>query len=227
MIYVDDILVIGNDPAAVQKLISQLNSSFSLKHLGDLDFFLGIEVKRFSDGSLHLSQRKYIRDLLERAGMLNAKGLKSPMSSSCKLTNQGTDYMADPTLYRSIVGALQYVTLTRPELSFPVNKVCQFMSQPLEEHWKTVKRILRYLAGTDQHGLLMKPTFSPAVNIIAFCDADWASDSTDMKSTSGSCIFLGPNIISWWSKKQAKVSRSSAIEVWPILQQNCFGYSLY
>jgi histone deacetylase 1/2 len=133
------------------------------------------------------------------------------MSSTCKLTKQGSDFVTDPTLYRSIVGALQYVTLTRPELSFPENKVCQFMAQPLEEHWKSVKKILRYLAGMVQHGLIMKPAaMEPAICINAFCDADWASDPCDRKSTAGSCIYIGSNIVSWWSKKQNKVARSSA-----------------
>ena len=108
------------------------------------------------DGSLLLSQTKYIHELLERAGMQEAKGISTPMVSSTKLTKHGANYLADPTLYRSIVGALQYATLTRPEIAFAVNKVCQFLSQPLEEHWAVVKRILRYLKGTITHGLHLK-----------------------------------------------------------------------
>jgi histone deacetylase 1/2 len=114
-----------------RNIIYQQISFNNIKHLGDLEFFLGIEVRKLPDGSLHLSQAKYIRDLLEKVGISNARGLKSPMSSSCKLTNEGTDYATDPTLCHSVVGTLQYVTLTRPEL--------------------------RYLARTIQHGLLMKP----------------------------------------------------------------------
>ena len=112
-----------------------------------------------------------------------------------------------------MVGALQYATLTRPKISFAVNKVCQFMAAPLDSHWTVVKRILRYLKGTLSHGLLLQPTsIAKPLNIRAFCDADWASDVDDRRSTSGVAIFLSPNLISWWSCKQ-KVTASSNIEV--------------
>ncbi|CAJ2641428.1 unnamed protein product [Trifolium pratense] len=109
-----------------------------------------------------------------------------------------------------IVGALQYATLTRPEISYSVNKVCQFLANPLQDHWKAVKRILRYLSGTTNHGLLLQaaPTNQP-LSLIGFCDADWASDPDDRRSTSGACIYVGPNLVSWWSKKQTLVARSS------------------
>ena len=113
----------------------------------------------------------------------------------------------NPQFYRSIVGALQYVTITRPELSYSVNKVCQFMHKPLEAHWQAVKRILRYLSGTLDYGLHL--TKSTHLNLTAFCDADWGSDPDDRKSTSGFCVYLGANVVSWASKKQHIVSRSS------------------
>src|ERR1044072_9286976 len=159
LVYVDDIIITGSSLILLQQLVTKLNSEFALKQLGDLDYFLGVQVQRLKDGSLLLSQTKYIYDLLERANMIEAKGLPTPMISSSKLTKHGSDYMQDPTLYRSIVGALQYATLTRPEISFSVNKVCQFLSQPLEEHWQTAKRILRYLKRTIHHGLLLRPFF--------------------------------------------------------------------
>jgi histone deacetylase 1/2 len=118
--------------------------------------------------------------------------------------------MTDPTLYRSIVGALQYATMTRPDIAFSVNKVCQFMANPLESHWKAVKRILRYLKGTISHGLLLSSsTTGPPFSLRAYSDADWATDHDDRRSTSGSCIYFGPNLVSWGSKKQALVARSS------------------
>ena len=129
------------------------------------------------------------------------------MTSGLRLTSYGSDPVADVTLYRSVVGALQYATVTRPEISFSVNKVCQFMHNPLESHWKAVKRILRYLAGTLDYGLHLRR--SSHLNITAFCDADWGSDPEDRKSTSGFCVFLGANLVSWASKKQHTVSRSS------------------
>jgi histone deacetylase 1/2 len=210
LIYVDDILVTGSSPNLIQDVISKLNSHFALKQLGSVDYFLGIEVHNLPTGALLLNQAKYIHDLLCKAKMENCKPIGSPMMSSCKLSKIGSDTMTDPTLYRSTVGALQYATLTRPDIAFSVNKVCQFMSQPLESHWKAVKRILRYLKGTLHHGLLLNPaTKGPPFSLHAYSDADWGSDQDDRRSTSGSCIYFGPNLVSWGSKKQPLVARSS------------------
>jgi len=109
-----------------------------------------------------------------------------------------------------VVGALQYATLTRPKFSFDVNKFCQFMVAPLDSHWTVMKRILRYLKGTLSHGLLLQTTsIAKPLNIRAFCGVDWASDVDDRRSTSGAAIFLGPNLISWWSCKQKVNGRSN------------------
>ncbi|XP_019460115.1 PREDICTED: uncharacterized protein LOC109359876 [Lupinus angustifolius] len=132
------------------------------------------------------------------------------MASNCKLTKHGSDVFEDPTFYRSIVGALQYATVTRPDITYCVNKVCQFLEKPLNSHWKAVKRIIRYLQGTQDMGLTVKPAENLSnLPIVAFCDADWASNIDDRKSTSGACLYLGPNVITWWSKKQQTISRSS------------------
>ncbi|XP_061354379.1 uncharacterized mitochondrial protein AtMg00810-like [Gastrolobium bilobum] len=211
LVYVDDIIITRNNSDLIQLLIDQLHSKFALKQLGNLDYFLRIEVKHLSNGRILLSQSKYIRDLLYKAGMAEAKGISTPMPSGCKLSKFGSNYVPDPSLYRSIVGALQYATLTRPEISFSVNKVCQFLSQPLEEHWKIVKRILRYLNVTLSYGLVFHPPSSQhPLSLVAFCDADWDSDPDDRRSTSGACVFLGSNLISWWAKKQSLVAHSSA-----------------
>ena len=124
-----------------------------------------------------------------------------------KLSNIGSDPVDNPQLYWSVVGALQYVTITRPELAYSVNKVCQFMQNPLESHWKVVKRILRYLRGTLDHSLHLKRSMN--LDIIGFCDADWASNPNDRRSTIDFCLYLGSNLISWNSKKQNIISRSN------------------
>nr|KYP47850.1 Retrovirus-related Pol polyprotein from transposon TNT 1-94 [Cajanus cajan] len=134
LVYVDDIIITGNNSSVLHSIISQLNSTFSLKDLGRLDFFLGIEVKSNPDGSLTLTQSKYIRDLLNRTNMENSNSISSPMVSGCKLSKTGSEKFLDVSLYRYVVGALQFATITRPEISFSVNKVCQFMSNPLEQH---------------------------------------------------------------------------------------------
>lgn len=205
------IIITGNSTSYIAQLIKSLNSNFALKDLGKLDYFLGIEVSHLPNGSIILSQTKYVSDLLARVNMATANVMPTPMVSSSKLSKFGSDTVADPTLFRSIFGALQYATLTRPELSFAVNKVCQFLSNPLEDHWKAVKRILRYLSGTLHYGLLIQPASKQQpLSLLGFCDADWVADPDDRRSTSGACVFLGPNLISWWSKKQQLVARSSA-----------------
>jgi histone deacetylase 1/2 len=151
LVYVDDILLTGSSSTILHDIIHKLNSKFSLKHMGKPDYLLGIEVKNLSNGNILLTQSKYIRDLLHRANMAEAKGITTPMVSNLKLSKFGTDTLPDPSEYRSIVGALQYVTLTRPEIAFSVNKVCQFLAMPLITHWQAVKRILRYLLSTYHH----------------------------------------------------------------------------
>jgi hypothetical protein len=124
----------------------------------------------------------------------------------------------NPVKYRQVVGALQYATLSRPDITYAVNKVCQFMHAPTDNHWSTVKRILRYLKGTISHGLLIQQNSSQVLhayadstfnNLSAFSDADWAGDPDDRRSTGGYAIYLGSNLVSWATRKQKTVSRSS------------------
>ena len=133
MVYVDDILITGSNSDAVEQLISQLSSCFALKDLGKLGYFLGLQVTPTECG-MHLSQPKYITDLLCKVMMEAAKSCPTPMTAGLKLTSYGSTSVDNPHLYRSVVGALQYVTITRPELSYSVNKVCQFMHNPQESH---------------------------------------------------------------------------------------------
>jgi histone deacetylase 1/2 len=207
---VDDIIVVSSSTAAIDRLIQQLRGSFALKDLGHLNYFLGIEVK-FLNGGLLLTQRKYASELLRRAGLLKCGPAPTPMISSEKLSAlDGTPLSADEsTRYRSIVGGLQYLTMTRPDLSFSVNKVCQYLHAPRSSHWSAVKRILRYVQSTLSDGLLLRrPTRSPDL-LSAFSDADWAGDADDRRSTGGHAVFYGGNLIAWSARKQATVSRSS------------------
>lgn len=134
LVYVDDIILRGSSSQMIAELISKLNAKFALKQLGELDYFMGIEVKRTKAESLILSQAKYIRELLSRASMTDANLINTPMVNSCKLSKYDTDSIFEPQLYRSVVVALQYVTITRPEIAFSANKVCQFMAHTLETH---------------------------------------------------------------------------------------------
>lgn len=197
LVYVDVILVTRTSSKLVHALISKLHLQFALKKLGKPKYFLGLEVHEKSGGAIILTQRKYIWDLLTKVNMIEAKGVNTPMFSQCKLNKHGSDVMIDPHLYMSIVGALQYMTWTRPYITFSINKSCQFIINPLDSHWSVVKHILRYLSGTSQHGLLLQPADSaPHTSIRAYSDSDWASDADDRRSTSGPCVYLVHNLIS-------------------------------
>ena len=208
LIYVDDIIVASSSNDATTILLQELNKYFAIKDLGDLHFFLGIEVKKNKDG-LILTQEKYAMDLLARVGMKNCKPAPTPLSPTEPLSlHEGTPLgPEDSTQYRRIVGALQYLTLTRPDLSFSTNKVCRYLHAPTTAHWTAAKRILRYVQNTLQIGLTF--TRSSHTLLSAFSDADWAGCPDDRRSTGGFAIFLGPNLVSWSSRKQATVSRSS------------------
>lgn len=208
LIYVDDIIVASSTQEATAALLKDLNQEFALKDLGELHYFLGIEVNKVKDGIL-LTQEKYATDLLKRIGMTNCKPVSTPLSTSEKLSaHEGSPLgPEDSTQYRSIVGALQYLTLTRPDIAFSVNKVCQFLHSPTTEHWTAVKRILRYIRSTTNLGLRIGKSQSTRVS--AFSDADWAGSPDDRRSTGGFAIFLGSNLVSWSARKQATVSRSS------------------
>jgi len=156
-----------------------------------------------------LSQDKYASDLLKSVGMSSCKPVSAPLSASEKLTlNEGTPLgPKDTTHYRSVVGALQYLTLTRPDISYSVNKVCQFLHAPTIAHWSAVKRILRYIKLCTSLGLKIQKSSSTLVS--AFSDADWAGSSDDRRSTSGFAVFLGSNLVSWNARKQSTMYRSS------------------
>ncbi|CAE6075150.1 unnamed protein product [Arabidopsis arenosa] len=205
LVYVDDIIIAGTT-SLVTAFNKSLAARFSLKDLGALSYFLGIEATRTSKG-LHLMQRKYIIDLLTKTNMLEAKPVSTPMSPSPKLTLCSGQTLDDAKEYRAVIGSLQYLAFTRPDIAFAVNKLSQFMHKPTDEHWQAAKRILRYLAGTKSHGIFMRS--DTPLTLHAFSDADWAGDQNDYISTNAYIIYFGGSPVSWSSKKQRSVSRSS------------------
>lgn len=188
LIYVDDILVTGNTKSGIAKVLALFAERFSVKDAEDLNYFLGIEAHRTQQG-LHLSQRKYVLDLLHKYDMTNAKPVTTPMASTPKLRLNSGTALADPTKYRRLIGSLQYLQFTRLDISYAVNKLSQFMHMPTEDHWQAAKRILRYLAGTPTHGIY----FSASNKLVlhAYSDAEWAGDSDDYVSTNSYIIYLG------------------------------------
>lgn len=208
MVYVNDIIVAGSSTQITRRLLMQLQEDFAIKDLNEVHYFLGIKVQKKSDG-LILTQRKYISDLLEQADMKECKPVHTPMVSTEKLSKiEGIVLSAqEATVYRSIVGALQYLTLTRLDIAYPVNKVCQFLSAPTTQHWAAVKRILRFLKYS--FSVLLKISKSPSTLVSTFLDADWVGCPDDRRSIGGYAVYFGSNLISCSSRKQATVSRSS------------------
>uniref|UniRef100_J3N0W4 Reverse transcriptase Ty1/copia-type domain-containing protein n=1 Tax=Oryza brachyantha TaxID=4533 RepID=J3N0W4_ORYBR len=195
LVYVDDIIVASSSERAIAALLQDLKGEFALKGLGELHYFLGIEVNK--------------------VGMLDCKPSSTRMSVSEKLSLHEGSLLGDndATQYRRIVGALQYLTLTRPDIAFSVNKVCQFLhapttvQPPTTVHWTVVKRILSYLKQCICLGLKIHKPGSTLVS--GFSDIDWTGSLDDRKSTCGFAVFLGSNLVSWSARKQAIVLRSS------------------
>jgi hypothetical protein len=147
-------------------------------------------------------------DILDRAGMTECKSCSTPVDLNPKLSNIVGDPVADPTDFRSLAGALQYLTFTRPNIAYAVQQICLHMHDPREPHLAALKRILRYVPGTLHLGLLLRP--SAQTELVVYSDADWAGCPDTRRSTSGFAVFLGDSLVSWSSKRQQTVSRSSA-----------------
>jgi len=178
-----------------------------MKDLGELHHFLGMHVQCCGDGLL-LSQRQYMLEILDRTGMAECKLCSTPVDTNPKVVAANGAPVLDPTDFRSLAGALQYLTFTRPDISYAVQQVCLHMHDPREPHLAALKRILRYVRGTLHLGLLLRPSSSTDLQV--YTDADWAGCPDMRKSTSGYAVFLGDNLVSWSSKRQNTMSRSSA-----------------
>uniref|UniRef100_A0A2N9H011 Reverse transcriptase Ty1/copia-type domain-containing protein n=1 Tax=Fagus sylvatica TaxID=28930 RepID=A0A2N9H011_FAGSY len=180
LIYIDDIIITSSQPLAIDDLLLSLTHDFAIKDLGPLNFFLGVEVLSTPHGIL-LSQQRYIMDLLIRTKMNEAKPITTPMASITSLSAFDGELFPDHTFYKSTMGALQYLGLTRPDIAFPVNKLSQFMQKPTLLHWQSVKRLLRYLKQTIHFGLHISRSSAPLIQ--AFSDVDWAGSRDDRHST--------------------------------------------
>ena len=207
LVYVDDIILAGPNVEVLNEFKLKLQSTFKLKDLGNLKYFLGLEIARSSTG-ISLNQRKYILSLLEDTGFLGSKPSLFPMDPNSKLSIEDGTPLADVTLYRRLIGRLSYLTITRLDIAFTVNKLSQFVSQPKDTHLHAVHTLLRYLKGSPGKGLFFPSTSN--LLLTAYSDADWGTCVDSRKSTSGYCMYLGDALISWKSKKQNTVARSFA-----------------
>ncbi|GJR98902.1 ribonuclease H-like domain-containing protein [Tanacetum coccineum] len=151
LLYVEDIVLTASSESLLHQIIRSLHQDFAMIDLGSLNYFLCISVTRDSSG-LFLSQKKYSIEILDRAHIDNCNPSRSPVDTESKLGSDG-DLVSDPTLYRSLAGSLQYLTFTRPDISYVVQKVCLYMHDHREPHFSALKRILRYVRGTLDYGL--------------------------------------------------------------------------
>ncbi|XP_077223377.1 uncharacterized protein LOC143856981 [Tasmannia lanceolata] len=193
IVYIDDIIITGSDSEGIQKLKAFLQKEFATKDLGRLRYFLGIEVA-YSSSGLSLSQRKYVLELLEEIGNLSVKPVAAPMDPNVKLVPEEGELLKDPGRYRRLVGKLIYLTVTRPDISYAVGVISQYMTSPRTSHWNVVVQILKYLKGEPGKELLFKR--HGHTRIEGFSDADWVGSPTDRRSTTGYCTFVGGNLVS-------------------------------
>jgi hypothetical protein len=207
LLYVDDIILTASSTTLLNSVIAKLNKEFAMKDLGPLSHFLGIHVTPTPTG-LFLCQEQYVHDLLDRANMLNCNPCTTPIDTKPKLSSATGRSVRNATEFRSLAGALRYLTITRPDISYAVQQICLFMHDPKEPHLQLLKRVLRYLHGTMSYGLHISK--SSSVDIVAYSDADWAGCPDTRRSTSGYCVYLGDNLVAWSSKRQHTVSQSSA-----------------
>jgi len=190
IIYVDDMIVTGNDYDSMKYLASE----FEMRKLRDLKYFLGIEVARSKHG-IFLSQRKYILDLLYETGMLGCKPVNTPIEQNHKYFLCSSVAYTDKGRYQRLVGKLIYLSHTRPDIAYVVNVVSQFMHDPRKPHVDVVEGILRYLKSTPGKGILFSKYGH--LRVEGYTDADWAGSTDDRRSTSGYFTFVGGNLVIW------------------------------
>ncbi|KAL0451442.1 UNVERIFIED_CONTAM: Retrovirus-related Pol polyprotein from transposon RE1 [Sesamum latifolium] len=205
LLYVDDMIITGDDSVEINNLKDALSVRFEMKSLGEASCFLGLEIEKCS--SYFVSQKGYAASLLTRFHMEDSKAKTTPMEPNIKLARNEGKSLKDATPFRQIVGSLFYLTITRPDIAFSVGVIYQFMDQPCEIHLIAAKRILRYIKNTLSYGLMHEK--SKFFSLSGFVDADWAGDVNDRRSTMGFCFTIGFAVILWCSKKQTTVALSS------------------
>jgi hypothetical protein len=197
----------GNDDAEIINIKALLDAKFSIKDLGLLKYFLGFEVARTQAG-ISLCQRKYALDLIQDTGLLGAKPCTTPMQPQLQLHKASGEAISDPTIYRRLIGRLLYLTHSRPEIAYAVSKLSQFLAAPTNTHMLAGLHVLKYIKNCPGLGLFFAADSS--LSLKGFSDSDWGACPDTRRSTTGLCFFLGKSLISWKSKKQNVVSRSSS-----------------
>ena len=206
-IYVDDIIFGSTNPDLCEKFSSLMKGKFEMSMMGELNYFLGLQVRQLKEG-IFINQEKYTKDLLRKYNIEGKSSVKVPMGTSLRIDVDSEGREVDQTTYRGIIGSLLYLTASRPDISFAVGVCARFQASPKESHLNASKKILRYLKGTQSVGLWYPRGGS--FELMGYSDADFAGCKIDRKSTSGTCQFLGGRLVSWFSKKQHSIATSTA-----------------
>ena len=205
-LYVDDLIFMSNNDGLKLEFKEVMKKEFEMTDLGLMRYFLGLEVRQMENG-IFVCQKKYAGDLMKKYKLGKCNPVSTPMEVGVKLSKYDGGERVDATMYRSMVGNLRYLTCTRPDLLFSVGVVSRFMEEPVYGHLKAIKRILRYVKGTLDHGLWYGR--SNMCSLLGFSDSDWVGDIDDRKSTSGFVFFMGNTAFTWSSKKQPIVTLST------------------
>ena len=209
-VYVDDIILAGKSDKRRKEVKRDLAKKFNIKDMGKLHHFLGKKIIQYENtGEVWIGQPAYTENLLQKFEMDQAKPVGTPVDSMKLVKAAEDDKQIDQQLYQSAIGSLMYLSVgTRSDITFAVNNVAKFSERPTNQHWTAVKRIMRYLRGTVNFGLLYGKQGSSTT--VGFSDANWAGDLDDRKSTSGYLFQIGGCAVSWRSKKQTCVALSTA-----------------
>ncbi|GJS49285.1 retrovirus-related pol polyprotein from transposon TNT 1-94 [Tanacetum coccineum] len=195
-----------------------INEEFEMSMIGELNFFLGLQIKKMED-SIFFNQSKYIKEMLKKFGLEDSKPMKTPMSSDTKIIKDEECESVDSTKYQSVVGSLLYLTTSRPDIMFSICLCARFQEAPKTSHLEAVKRILRYIKGTTYLGLWYPK--GTDIETIVYADSDHAGDYVDKKSTSGICTFVGCCLTSWFSKKQTALAISTTESKYVSAEKEC------
>ena len=206
-IYVDDIIFGSTDEKLCKKFSEIMSKEYEMSMMGELTFFLGLQIKQTSDG-IFISQEKYVNDLLKKFGFSSTSSMKTPMAAPINLDSDLNGTSVDTTTYRGMVGSLMYLTASRPDIMFATCFCARYQSNPKKSHMDAVRRIFRYLKGSPSLGLWYPK--GSGLDLMGYSDSDHAGCKIDRKSTTGGCHFLGGKLVSWTSKKQTSVSTSTA-----------------
>lgn len=205
-LYVDDLIYTGDDEGMMCEFKNSMMNEFDMTDLGKMRYFLGIEVMQF-DGGIFISQRKYVLEVLRRFGMEQSNSVQNPIIPGFKIFKDENGIEVNGSFYKQLVGSLMYLTATRPDIMYAVSLISRYMSKPTELHLLAAKRVLRYLQGTTNFGILYKKGGNK--ELIGFTDSDYAGSVEDRKSTSGYVFILSDAAVAWSSRKQPIVTLST------------------